>query len=590
MRRVGAPDLFPGDDRRGRARIACARRIGVRAAGVAGPGGERRPFPVEGGEAMNQGLPTLVVTGASGFLGRSFVEAAADRYRLFCIARRSDREAGIQRHENVRWISIDVGSLTCMKEATRTIRNNGGADFLLHLAGYYDFEMTDNPAYEETNVVGTRLVLEMARELGVQRFVFSSSLAVCDFLRSRGSITEESPPDAVFPYARSKRIAEQMIREASRSFPCSIVRLAPVFSDWCEYPPLYMLLETWLSRRWNARILAGSGATALPYLHVHDLNRLFFRILERSERLPGLGVYIASPRDSTSHLELYRAALRYDSGEKGRAPVRVPKPLAAAGLTLRWGLGRVLGSPPFERPWMIPYIDRRLQVDPSRTHRLLELEPAARHAIPRRLLFVIERRKHAPNEWTLRNERILRRVSHRPNLRIYCAMMEKRQAIVNRVLAKVYRECEERAFLRHYRQMNDGTLRSYLDLVLRILAASFRDRDSTLIRAYAHTVVSRRFDEGFTVEEILIMFRIFRDAVVAEILDRPDLERWEGEMRRTVSLFGQLLEDEIEDTFEELRERPRGEAGSRHPSAGSREGMEVEEIVRQIGELIGDAP
>ena len=38
-----------------------------------------------------------------------------------------------------------------------------------------------------------------------------------------------------------------MLAEYAREFPATIVRFAALFSDWCEYPPLFMFLETWLS-------------------------------------------------------------------------------------------------------------------------------------------------------------------------------------------------------------------------------------------------------------------------------------------------------------------------------------------------------
>ena len=48
------------------------------------------------GEAqMDEKLPGMVVTGASGFVGRHFLASAGGRYRLFCLARRSRQEAAI---------------------------------------------------------------------------------------------------------------------------------------------------------------------------------------------------------------------------------------------------------------------------------------------------------------------------------------------------------------------------------------------------------------------------------------------------------------------------------------------------------------
>jgi nucleoside-diphosphate-sugar epimerase len=144
----------------------------------------------------------------------------------------------------------------------------------------------------------------LSKLLGIKHFIFSSSLAAWKFPPFGRALTEESPADADFPYARSKMRAEAIIKEYSKVFPCSIVRLAAVYSDWCEYPILYMLLEFWLSRNiLMSRIVAGRGESAVPYIHIKDLNKLFLRIIEISARLPRLGIYNASPQ-TTGHFEM----------------------------------------------------------------------------------------------------------------------------------------------------------------------------------------------------------------------------------------------------------------------------------------------
>ena len=111
---------------------------------------------------MDVNLPGIVVTGASGFIGRNFLEAMSDRFRLFCMARRSQKEAGIPKHDNINWTQVDIAKWDTLRDVVRCIKNNGGADYVIHLAGYYDFSNKDNPEYERTNVNGTRNVLKLA--------------------------------------------------------------------------------------------------------------------------------------------------------------------------------------------------------------------------------------------------------------------------------------------------------------------------------------------------------------------------------------------------------------------------------------------
>ena len=61
------------------------------------------------------------------------------------------------------------------------ISQNGNIEFVVHFAGYYTFDNTPHPEYERTNVNGTKLVLKYSKLLNPKRFIFSSSVAACDF-------------------------------------------------------------------------------------------------------------------------------------------------------------------------------------------------------------------------------------------------------------------------------------------------------------------------------------------------------------------------------------------------------------------------
>jgi nucleoside-diphosphate-sugar epimerase len=179
---------------------------------------------------MDKKMPGILVTGASGFVGRHFLEAASAHYRLFCIARRSQFEAGIPRSANLRWTQVDIGHRNALLDVSRCVMSNGGAEYVLHLAGYYDFTYDDHPEYKRTNVEGTRNVLALADAVGARHFIYASSLAACKFPQDGSSITEDTPPDAAFPYARSKHDAEALIRDYHASFTRSIVRFAAIYA------------------------------------------------------------------------------------------------------------------------------------------------------------------------------------------------------------------------------------------------------------------------------------------------------------------------------------------------------------------------
>jgi len=218
-------------------------------------------------------LPAIIVTGASGFVGRHLLEELKNDYRIFAIARRSQRECGAPIHPNIAWMQVDIGDREGLERTFREIRTAGGAKFLFHFAAYYDFEGSKRQEYERTNVEGTRNVLEFVKDLGLSRLFFSSSVAACAFPEKGSALTESSPADGDHVYAWSKRLGEEMVAQFSEISPTCIVRFGAIYSDWCEYPPLYMFLNTWLGKSWKARILAGKGESAIPYIHIRDIVR-----------------------------------------------------------------------------------------------------------------------------------------------------------------------------------------------------------------------------------------------------------------------------------------------------------------------------
>jgi nucleoside-diphosphate-sugar epimerase len=503
---------------------------------------------------MNDILPGIVVTGASGFIGRHFVIGVSGKYRLFCIARRSQKEVGIPYHDNVHWLQVDVTNRDSLKNVFAYIRDHGGADYVLHLAGYYDFTYKENPAYEKINITGTRNVLDMSKLLGIKRFIFSSSLAACNFPPKGKVLTEESPPDADFPYGRCKRKEETIIREYSKAFPCSIVRLAAVYSDWCEYPMLYMLLKYWLSEnKLMSRILIGCGESALPYIHIRDVIKAFLRIVKISDTLPRLTTFIASPQGSVSQNELFKTATRYYYWHEIK-PFRVPKLLAFIGLVIISLFGRLSGKETLEQPWMTKYVDKQLTVDASATYNTLGWKPTPRYHILRRLLFLTEKMTGHPNNWTFRNEVIIKKVAYRKSIIIYDILAELRESLVEKIADEVMHPKNEPRFP-NYRKMYRELLKWYITLNYQLVAAAVRSRDRSIIPVYAQVIAYKRYMDGFKANEVKNLMLLIGRTMRESLLSRPELKDSKRQVDDYVILTSQLTADEFEDAYEILEDQ-----------------------------------
>ncbi len=346
--------------------------------------------------------PGMVITGATGYLGSRLVKAFQPEYEIYAIDRRPPQENEAPEGPNIHWFQADIGQPECLQEVFNHIREMGRVEFMLHLAGYYDFTGDNHPEYQRSNVQGMRHVLELAPMFNLKKLIFTSSVAACPFPMPGQTVNEDTPPTAPPPYSQSKRQGEEMLREYRDRIPAVIVRLAAIFTDWCEYEPLDNFLRTWCSNQWNARVLGGRGQWAIPYMHRQDLVAFFLKVVEKSVEFEPLAVLQGSPTGATAEVELYREATQAYFGAS-RFALPVPKPIARIGIAMREQLGRLTGRMPFERSWMGEYIDLRLNVDASRTHRRLGWTPSPELHILKRIPLMVDHLRHQPDEWQWRH-------------------------------------------------------------------------------------------------------------------------------------------------------------------------------------------
>ena len=517
-------------------------------------------------------LPCVVVTGASGFVGRHLLDALKEDYRIVGLARRSQARSGAPVHPNITWHQADIGDRAAIEPIFGGIRDDGGADMLIHLAAHYDFTGEEHPEYERTNVQGLRNVLELSKPLGLKRFIFSSSTAACRFPAVGEALVEGSLPDGDHVYARTKAAGERMLAEYRDHFPSTIVRFAALFSDWCEYPPLFMFLETWLSSAWNSRMLGGRGQSAIPYLHVDDLTLFFLALVGRLEEVPPGQVLQASPDGAVSHEQLYDEATLLHFGTK-RASIHMPRPLCGPGMWSLDLLGRLVGKRPFERPWMARYIDLAMTIDASRTRSILGWEPRPRLQVLRRLPFLLENRKTDPIEWNRANRAAMKEVHLETNLRIF-ALLKKHAHEIALEYTEVLTGPEGQERFPSYQQVSEHDHRWNHTLILRHLMNAVRTRERSILVSYCRDLAERRFQQGFQTREVCDALRELNRIVYKRLLRDPEAAGMKADLYEHVTMTLTWGCDEAQQVFEHLearcrKSRRRGEICPPPPPSGS---------------------
>ncbi len=495
------------------------------------------------------GPPRMVITGASGFIGRALLETFKHSWIIHGMGRRSQVRSGAAIHPNIRWYQLDICDRERLAAVFRGIRGEGPVDVVVHLAAHYDFTGKDDPEYWRTNVDGLRNILDECRLLRPELFVFASSVAGCRFPPRGECVDEDTPLDGDHVYAVTKRIGEEMLAEYRESFRSVIVRFAALFSDWCEYPPLYAFLSTWLSDAWNSRMLAGRGRSAIPYLHVRDVQRFFRRLVGRRHELDPLEVLLCSGRGATSQLELFEMATLAWYGER-RRPILVPRPFCRLGLWARDLAGRMLGNRPFERPWMARYIDLELAVDPGRTWRRLDWRPREWLEVTRRLPFLLANLKTEPEEWHRRNRAAMKHVTVRPNLVIHRLLEKHKEKIRERFTAYILDPAHRETFP-HYQRIPPEHLAWRHQLALRHLANAVLTTEKTIFINYCRDLAERRREQGFPREEFCAAMHALGDLVVEVSREDPEARGLEQALHDHVTMTVLFGCDEIRRFYED---------------------------------------
>ncbi len=502
----------------------------------------------------------LLVTGASGFLGRHLLRGLRDSYRIFALARGTPEVTGAPRRRNIEWIQADISEPEQMKLVEERISEAGGLDLALHLAAYYDFTGRPAPEYRRTNVEGTRNVLDTLGRLKPRHLVFASSVAACDFTEDGQVVNEQSPPNGESFYAKSKRLGEDLVRTHNGPFSTSVVRLPALFSDWCEYEPLYSFLTVWLSSSWRRRILAGGGKAAIPFLHVDDAVTFFHRLLAQYDELEHGQVLIASPDGSTSHAQLHATATDWHFGRR-LSPIHLPRLACRAGIGLLDTAGRIAGHRPFERNWMGRCIDRRINIDSSWTRQRLGWEPRDRLSIIRRTPFLVQNRKAHYAEWLKRNHAVAYRTRLRAGARVH-ELLSRHQDRICETFLDYLGDPSQRARFADYLNCSGVQLEDRHRLLLDQLIAAVRNGDKAVFMTCCQHMAERWYADEKSLKELWEALEAMGEICLTVLQEDPEAKGLFQDLYDHITMTIQFAIDAVHEVDETLgqREQDRAEA------------------------------
>ncbi len=242
-------------------------------------------------------MSTIMVTGATGFIGRRLVSRLArEGYRVHALYRSEEKIRGWE-HENIRFFKGTIGDAASIGRAMKDCR------YVFHLAAFAAVWAKDFGNFYEENVGGTVNLLDQALAQGVEKLVFTSTAGVLG--PSDGSVNTEGKIYSgkhFTHYDRSKLLAEKIVLEyVGRGLPALIVNPTRVFGPgpYTKSNSLTMIIDRYLKGRW--KVIPGDGKSIGNYVYVDDVVDCHLLALEKGRE----GERYLAGGDNLSFLEFF---------------------------------------------------------------------------------------------------------------------------------------------------------------------------------------------------------------------------------------------------------------------------------------------
>ncbi len=168
-------------------------------------------------------MTTLLVTGGCGFIGSNFIRhlLATDpncsivNFDALTYAGNLANLKDLAKHPRYAFIKGDITN----RDEVRAAMGRGVTD-VIHFAAesHVDRSIQDSGPFVRTNVIGTQILLDAAREFKIQKYVQVSTDEVYGSLGPTGLFTEQTPLDPSSPYSASKAAADMLVKAYQHTF------------------------------------------------------------------------------------------------------------------------------------------------------------------------------------------------------------------------------------------------------------------------------------------------------------------------------------------------------------------------------------
>ncbi len=218
----------------------------------------------------------VVVTGGCGFIGSNFIRYVLEidpdvritNIDSLTYAGNLANLADLANHARYRFVRTDITDRDAVRQTVIS-----GVDGVINFAAesHVDRSIHDSGPFVRTNVLGTQILLDAAREAKVSRYLQVSTDEVYGSLGDTGYFTEDTPLAPNSPYSASKAAADLLVRSYVHTLhlPAVITRCSNNYGPYQFPEKLLPLFITNLMRNEPIPVY-GDGLNVRDWIHVRD--------------------------------------------------------------------------------------------------------------------------------------------------------------------------------------------------------------------------------------------------------------------------------------------------------------------------------
>lgn len=222
----------------------------------------------------------IAVTGGAGFIGANFIRYMLDKhpgYQIICLdcltyAGNMENLSGVPQNKNFKFYCVDIRERKSVYKIFELHRPDAVVNFAAE--SHVDRSISDPSAFVSSNVLGTSVLLDAAREFGVKRFhQVSTDEVYGDLPLDRADLlfTEKTPLSPSSPYSASKAAADLLALSYYKTFGLSVT-VSRCSNNYGPYQFPEKLIPLMISKALANESLPvyGDGKNIRDWLYVED--------------------------------------------------------------------------------------------------------------------------------------------------------------------------------------------------------------------------------------------------------------------------------------------------------------------------------